>query len=76
MINNFWNKDNIRGWPRSKKYDEDGISPPPKIIQDRPCFDPSHNFPSMLYIPPGKVYTHTCPSCGHSISCRGREIWC
>lgn len=28
------------------------------------CHNPGHNFPSGLYIPPGKGYTHVCPGCG------------
>ncbi len=28
------------------------------------CMDRAHDFPNMLYIPPGKGYTHVCPSCG------------
>lgn len=28
------------------------------------CRDPSHKFPSMLYIPPGFSKTHKCPGCG------------
>lgn len=42
----------------------------------KPCLSPSHNFPSMLYVRPGESYTHTCPSCGHQITVRGRQAWC
>ena len=28
------------------------------------CKHPSHEPPSMLYIPPGKGYRHICPNCG------------
>ena len=30
----------------------------------RHCRHPGHEFPTMLYIPPGKGYRHVCPGCG------------
>lgn len=30
------------------------------------CTHPDHTFPTHLYIPPGKGYTHVCPNCGAS----------
>jgi len=38
------------------------------------CNHPGHNFPTMLYIPPGKSVTHTCPGCGHVTTCRGTDL--
>lgn len=31
------------------------------------CRHPSHEFPSMLYVPEGKGYKHVCPGCGNAI---------
>jgi hypothetical protein len=28
------------------------------------CCDPQHNPPSMLLVPDGQRYVHTCPTCG------------
>ena len=28
------------------------------------CNHPEHDFPTHLYIPPGKGYRHVCPNCG------------
>lgn len=36
-----------------------------------PCMDCEHNPPSMLYIPPGEVWEHVCPSCGKRTIMRG-----
>lgn len=35
------------------------------ITKPKPCFDPEHNFPSMISLEDG-IYTHKCPSCGNS----------
>lgn len=35
------------------------------------CKDREHTPPSYLYIPPGKVYVHICPSCGRELRLRG-----
>ena len=34
------------------------------------CTNPSHNPPTHLYIPYGKVYRHICPGCGYEIVLR------
>lgn len=31
--------------------------------QYKPCTDPSHGVPNILYVPPGQVYIHICPTC-------------
>lgn len=36
------------------------------------CLDPGHEFPTMIHIPPGKGYTHVCPSCGKSVTVHGQ----
>lgn len=28
------------------------------------CHDPTHYGPTLLYIPSGQSYAHTCPTCG------------
>ena len=40
------------------------------------CINPSHNFPSHLYIQPGKSYTHTCPGCGEQQTVTAPLITC
>lgn len=49
------------GWPVYKQSDE---SDKKYWKSKRPCISPYHKFPSMLVIPPGQSFTHTCPSCG------------
>lgn len=39
-----------------------------------PCMDPQHNLPMHIYIPPGQYLTHTCPSCGQTMTIQGRFI--
>ena len=50
------------------KDEKDGFFDLPK---QEICRDPEHRFPTMLYIPPGKGYRHTCPTCGKSQICYG-----
>lgn len=38
------------------------------------CRHPSHDFPTHLYIEPGKSYTHTCPRCRLQITLTAPEI--
>lgn len=42
----------------------------------RPCRDREHNFPGLLYIPPGTSRTHTCPSCGEKTTVTAPIIYC
>jgi hypothetical protein len=37
------------------------------------CQDPEHDFPTMVYIPPGRGYRHVCPTCERSIVVIGRS---
>jgi len=55
-----------------KIFDEEGMFKLPKIesgmfelTKKDICYDPSHNIPTHLYIPPGHGYRHKCPRCGH-----------
>jgi len=50
-------------WPYGKEKEEKGgfFDLPGRAY---PCYSPYHNFPSHLYIPPGKGYRHVCPDCG------------
>lgn len=36
------------------------------------CQDRSHQPPSHLVIPPGKIYRHVCPSCGREVVLRDK----
>ena len=38
------------------------------------CNHPGHCFPTMLYIPPGEVWEHTCPACGQRTVIRGSGV--
>jgi hypothetical protein len=38
------------------------------------CIHPSHQFPSGLYIPPGKKYRHVCPGCGSTQTVIAPEV--
>jgi hypothetical protein len=40
------------------------------------CNDPSHNFPSHLWIPPGQSHTHKCPRCGQETTVTAPIITC
>lgn len=44
------------------------------IVKCKPCTSPSHDFPSMLYVPPGETVVHTCPSCGQESKVVGQEF--
>lgn len=35
------------------------------------CNHPEHDFPTMLHIPVGQIYVHTCPGCGNKIRVAG-----
>lgn len=41
----------------------------------KPCLNPSHNFPTHLYIEPGQTYKHVCPGCGNEISVTAPMIY-
>lgn len=43
---------------------------------DRICTSPQHQPPSHLYIPPGKIHIHVCPSCGQETPMMGKRIIC
>lgn len=40
------------------------------------CNDPQHNPPSHLFVPPGYVYKHSCPSCGSTVYLQPDVITC
>ncbi len=40
----------------------------------RECRDPDHAPPSMLYIPPGELWEHECPSCHRKTLMRGSGV--
>ncbi len=46
-----------------------------KDAMDKACMHPEHNFPTMLYIPPGRSYTHTCPGCGQTQTVHQPMVW-
>jgi hypothetical protein len=50
----------------SSKWNSDWTSTSPKEWKEmnKLCNDPSHHFPSMMYVAPGEEHVHTCPSCG------------
>lgn len=52
-----------------KAIDKDNGAWPPV------CKDPNH-LPGVLFvsIPPGEVYVHKCPSCGHKVEIRGTDL--
>lgn len=39
------------------------------------CLNPSHSFPSHLYIEPGQTYKHVCPGCKSEISVTSPMIY-
>ena len=41
-----------------------------------PCVDTQHNPPMHLWIPPGKQFTHKCPSCGAKMTIKGQRLSC
>lgn len=41
-----------------------------------PCLDPNHNAPTLIYIPPGNVLEHVCPSCGWETRIEASNITC
>ncbi len=43
---------------------------------NRPCMNPSHNFPGLLYIPHGESHTHKCPGCGKVTTLKATLITC
>ena len=49
---------------KQKDEEKEGFFDLPK---EKTCRHPQHNFPSHLYIPPGKGYRHKCPACGNVI---------
>ncbi len=67
----------INTWPDSVRVHhslppgEQGFFDLPKAAH---CRRPDHNFPNMLYIPPGKGYRHICPGCGHVSVCLGSNV--
>jgi hypothetical protein len=40
------------------------------------CLNMSHNFPTMLYVPPGMKYVHYCPGCGQKTVVTGGSVTC
>ncbi len=54
---------------RWNRTDKPGFEPIPGYAE--PCRDPSHQPPTMLYIPPGQQYRHVCPTCGAVVILRG-----
>lgn len=40
-----------------------GICPNATSMRYFNCLDAQHNAPALLYIPPGKVHIHICPTC-------------
>ena len=40
------------------------------------CIHPGHEFPRMMYVPPGKTYEYRCPGCGTMFYCKGVPIVC
>ena len=56
---------------------EEFFEPKKPIInrwESEPCNNPSHGFPTHLYIPAGTTHTHTCPGCGKQITIRGSSV--
>ena len=47
-----------------------------KYWEEKPCYHRSHNFPTMIYIPPGQSFTHTCPGCGQKQTVHSPDIRC
>ncbi len=43
-------------------FDKSGFEDDPTFV--KPCLNPSHEPPNMLYIEPGKQYRHVCQGCG------------
>ncbi len=42
----------------------------------KPCPHPSHNPPTHMVIPHGKLYRHICPECGYECVIRSNQPWC
>ena len=40
------------------------------------CNHPSHNPPTHIYIPPGKIFIHVCPACGEEFRIHGENSRC
>ena len=40
-----------------------------------PCKDVMHQPPQHLYIPPGKIYVHVCPTCGYTVTIKSPDIY-
>lgn len=40
----------------------------------KPCLNPGHEVPGLLYIPPGQTYKHVCPGCNNEIVVTTPEI--
>lgn len=70
IINDDINNPHGIDWEELKK----AISTFPKSMTTTRCDHPEHNFPMMLYIPPGQSYTHVCPHCGYRITVAGEPI--
>lgn len=47
-----------------------------RVDERLPCMDPSHGFPTHLYVPPGMKYVHYCPSCGQKAVVYSPTVWC
>lgn len=45
------------------------------LAQAPACVHPSHNYPSGLYVAPGKGYTHKCPGCGYVTTVTNPQIY-
>lgn len=74
------NIDFLESWKKSEK-DLWGVKCPEKSgFEDIPkmniCTHPYHLPPMHLYIPPGKIYNHICPSCGHKTVIGSSHITC
>lgn len=40
----------------------------------KPCANPEHLPPNMLYIPPDQEYVHVCPGCGFTCVLQGSNV--
>lgn len=40
------------------------------------CRDPSHNPPTHMHIPYGKIYIHVCPSCQIEMPIHSSDVTC
>lgn len=57
--------------PQYKK--RSGLEDDPFYINQK-CNSPSHNPPTHISIPQGKIYRHVCPKCGEEVILRSSPI--